>query len=433
MPQICLYFHLHQPYRLRPYSIFDIDSADYFSNQVTDDNKVIFDKVCEKSYIPMFYVLQECIDNHPDFKFSLSITGIFLEQLTTFRPDVLVQLQKLVKSGKVEILAETYYHSLASLYSEEEFRKQVKLHTHKIQQIFEVTPTSFRNTELIYSDHIGWLVGKMKFEGMLTEAVDRYLDGRAKTQLFSSNTDVPIPLLLKHAQLSDDIAFRFSESHRSGQPLTAETFVHWINAYDQNEYVNLFMDFETFGEHQWADTGIFDFFRHFVSESQKFEWNSFVNPTQVFRSVDVKKLPKYVVPEPISWADIDRDLSAWRDNKLQWDSLRLIYDLEKQILSSNNQTLIEDWRKLQASDHFYYMCIKWSADGDVHSYFSPYDSPMDAYNRYSTVLADLQGRLLKLSNKIVHSKRDQKQQKQTKHYPKKFRNISNIKKEKHAS
>lgn len=394
MPKLNLYLHLHQPDRLRRYSLFDLDSPTYFRNDQADENEMIFNKVAQKSYWPMLLLLKQLLEEHPDqFVFSFSITGIFLEQAQRYQPKLIELLQALVATGNVEILAETYYHSLASLYSPKEFTAQVDQHTAIIQKLFDYTPRSFRNTELIYSDWIGQQVAEMGFIGMLTEAVDRYLDGQPRTQVFSSFTKNRIPLLLKHAQLSDDIAFRFSANHHAGRPLYAETFVHWINDYQEHEYVNLFMDFETFGEHQWEDTGIFEFFRQFVKKFLQYEWNSFTTPTQVFERVKVESLPFYKVPEPISWADIDRSITAWRDNDLQYDTLRLIYDLEKKILATKNTQLIDDWRRLQTSDHFYYMCIKWSNDGDVHAYFSPYDSPFDAYNRYTTVLADVQNRL----------------------------------------
>lgn len=396
MPQLNLYLHLHQPYRLRKYSVFDLDTHSYFADDQADDNRVIFNKVAEKSYWPMLSLLYQLLLQYPkDFLFSLSLTGIFLEQAQAYQPKLIELLQKIMTTGQVEILAESYYHSLASLYSPTEFKEQVRQHTRLIQLLFDYTPTTFRNTELIYSDEIAAGIAAMGFSGAITEAVDHYLHGRPKTQLFASNSAKKIPLLLKHAQLSDDIAFRFSESHRAGQPLTADTFTHWVNNYSEDEFVNIFMDFETFGEHQWADLGIFEFFEHFVHHFLSHSWNRFLTPSEVFARTQVDDLPVYAVSQPISWADVDRSVTAWRDNELQQDTLRLIYGMESQILETGDKALIDDWRKLQASDHFYYMCVKWSADGDVHAYFSPYDSPFEAYTRYSTVLVDLQQRLRK--------------------------------------
>lgn len=400
MSNICLYFELHQPYRLKPFSVFDVgQNSAYFGDQNIDQNKEIFQKVAEKSYLPMLKLLYDLVQKFPEFRFSFSTSGIFLEQAEQYVPEVIFLLKKLVNSGQVEVLAETYYHSLASLYSPEEFARQIGMHQQKIQKLFSVKPTVFRNTELIYSDHIASMVADLGFQGMLTEAVDRYLDGQSKTQLFSSYSKKRIPLMLKHAQLSDDVAFRFSDKNWSSYPLHADTYVHWLNDYQEYEYVNLFMDFETFGEHQWKDTGIFKFFAKVVEESLRFHWNAFVTPSQVFEKVDANTLPFYKVSQPISWADVDRDLSAWRDNDLQYDTLKTIYELEDDILKSEDEQLIDDWRRLQTSDHFYYMCIKWSADGDVHAYFSPYSDPMDAYVRYTTVLADIKTRLLQFLKK----------------------------------
>ena len=269
--------------------------------------------------------------------------------------------------------------------------------------MFGYTPQVFRNTELIYSNEIAEQVAKLPFRGVLTEAVDRYLWDRPKTLTYYSNTKEQIPLLLKHAELSDDIAFRFSDKNWPMHPLSAERYLDWVEIYPEEQSVNLFMDFETFGEHQWEDTGIFQFWEAFVEKFLSRPWNTFVTPLQLVKAAEEEKenaegvVPDwriYDVPDPISWADVDRDVTAWRDNVLQQDTLKKIYDLEKIILARKDRKLLEDWRNLQTSDHFYYMCTKWSADGDVHAYFSPYDSPYEAYRRYSIVLADLQERLM---------------------------------------
>lgn len=430
MPQICLYLHLHQPLRLAPFEVFDLDhDRSYFATADQDDNKQIFLKVADKSYRPMLSLLEELLYHESEFKFALSITGVFIEQVRWYAPDILEQLKRLIATGRVEVLAETYYHSLASLYSEPEFERQVKQHLNTVKAEFGVTPTTFRNTELVYSNHIAWLAHKLGFDGVLTEGVDRYLGGRPRTQLFSSWGEHQVPLLLKHAQLSDDIAFRFSDKSWPHHPLHSKTYLDWIRSYRQEEIINLFMDFETFGEHQWEDTGIFNFFRQFVHDFIRSPYNQFVLPHQLLQQpannlrqkkkqeegfrqnseenprqevnndanqvgrqsnslVENCNLPVYDVPEPISWADVDRDLTAWVDNAYQRDTLRLIYQIESEVVNSGNQFLIDEWGKLQTSDHFYYMCTKWAADGDVHAYFSPYDSPHEAYRRYSTVLAD---------------------------------------------
>lgn len=399
MAKLCLYFQLHQPYRLRPYSVFHLNTkADYFAvSQRDDDNRKIFHKVAQKSYLPMLELLLELTQQFPSFHFAMSCSGVFLEQAEAYEPRVIELIQQLVETDQVELLAETYYHSLASLYSPKEFREQVGLHLDYLEKLFDYSPTVFRNTELIYSNEVAAQVEEMGFVGMLTEAVDRYLHGRHRTQVFRSNTTPTFPLMLKHAQLSDDIAFRFSDKNWEEHPLTAEKYVQWLDTYYPDEYINLFMDFETFGEHQWQDTGIFEFFRHMVEKSLQ-RVHEFVLPSTVLTPYQenpkmLRALEAYDVPDPISWADVDRDLTAWRGNSLQDDTLRLIYSLEKEVRKTQDQALIDYWRRLQTSDHFYYMCVKWSADGDVHKYFSPYDSPFDAYNRYATVLTDFRDRL----------------------------------------
>jgi alpha-amylase len=392
---------LHQPYRLGDYTVFDVSNhASYFDDHL-QANKAIFQKVAKKSYYPMLTLLKQLLEWHPDFRFALSCSGVFLEQAEEFEPGVITLLQDLVKTGQVELLAETYYHSLAALYSPQEFKQQVYAHMKKVHELFEVTPKVFRNTELVYSNKIAKLVASMRFKGMLTEAVPRYLGDRDKTKVYV-DLHGKLPLLLKHAELSDDVAFRFSNKSWKEYPLTVEKYLDWMHIYPENHIVNLFMDFETFGEHQWEDTGIFKFFEVFVERFLKKEWNNFVTPEQVFdqawKQIKVEKkphfdLPVYDVPKPISWADVDRDLTAWIDNHFQQDTLAKIYALEKKVLGSKDETLLDDWRRLQTSDHFYYMCTKWSADGDVHAYFSPYESPFEAYRRYAIVLTDFMHRV----------------------------------------
>jgi alpha-amylase len=395
MANICLYFELHQPYRLAEVSVFDIGLRKEYFTRRKELNRKIFQKVAQKSYIPMLSLLLDLARNNRDFYFSFSATGVFLEQASNFAPKVIILLQKLVRTGQVEVLAETYHHSLASLYSPKEFKFQVKEHEKLVEKLFDTTPKIFRNTELIYSNEIGQLVEDMGYEGCLSEAVDRYLQGEKRTQVFVGKTQNKLPLLLKHAQLSDDIAFRFSDKSWVTYPLTADTYINWLNSYGHDEIINLFMDFETFGEHQWEDTGIFEFFRIFIQDSLKNDKIAFSTPSELVKKFkNSENLPTYDVSQPISWADVDRDLTAWVDNDLQKDTIQKIYSLESAVINQKNKDLIADWRKLQTSDHFYYMCTKWAADGDVHAYFSPYQTPYEAYRRYSIVLADLQERMI---------------------------------------
>ncbi|MDA1079441.1 MAG: glycoside hydrolase family 57 protein [bacterium] len=392
MANICLYFELHQPLRLAPVPLTSLGALieSYFSQAERDDNKEIFSKVAKKSYYPMLQLLLKLLRKEPTFTFALSLSGVFLEQAEAYEPRVLKLLQQLVKTGRVELLAETYYHSLASLYSTTEFVAQVTKHEQLLKQLFGVQPTVFRNTELIYSNAIAEQVRALGYRGMLTEAVPRYLDSRPPTQVYHSSTKSRLPLLLKQAQLSDDIAFRFSDKSWRWHPLSVAQYLQWFESYGPNECVNLFMDFETFGEHQWEDTGIFEFFSKFVSDAIRAKKHAFITPSVALRA---KSAGEYDVPDPISWADVDRDLTAWTGNALQQDTLRLLYSFEQAVQEKNDEQLLADWRFLQTSDHFYYMCTKWAADGDVHAYFSPYNSPYEAYRQYAVVLAHLRERL----------------------------------------
>lgn len=386
MAKICLYFQIHQPKRLKNMSIFDMGKGgNYFSEQ----NEEVMKKVATKSYRPMLLVLNRLLAEEPGFQYSVSISGVALEQMLFLCPDVVKMMADQTKTERVELLSETYYHSLASLYSEIEFRSQILNHKKVIRKYFDQSPTIFRNTELIYTNEIARTVKEMGFKGMLTEGAFRILRGRVPTRVYRSPND--LPLLLKHSMLSDDIAFRFSESARSNKPLTAETFSHWISSsFSDNDVVNLFMDFETFGEHQWSDTGIFDFFYYFVKRFLTIG-GRFLTVSQAL--AEDKPVDVFDSSSPVSWADIDRDITAWRGNQLQRDSLNKIYKMEDRVLASHDVNLISDWRNLQTSDHFYYMCTKWSNDGDVHAYFSPYDSPYFAYVNYCHALADINLRL----------------------------------------
>lgn len=388
MAKVCLYFQIHQPWRLKPISVFDIGKKN--QNYGDDEqNEFVLKKVAEKSYIPMLALLEKLVSEEEGFQASFSVTGVAMEQFLNYEPDVLEALKRLTKSEQIEMLGETYYHSLASLYSPVEFLHQVQKHKNTINELFGKDPKVFRNTELIYTNKIADMVMKMGYRGMLAEGADKVLQGRRPTRLYRAPCG--LPLLLKHYQLSDDIAFRFSAASRSNKPLTADTFAHWINSsFSNEETVNLFMDFETFGEHQWVDTGIFDFFYHFV---KKFLSNGgkFVTVSEAINSdlpVDV-----FDSEHPVSWADVDRDVTAWRGNSQQYDALKKIYDVESRILNCGDDELIEDWRRLQTSDHFYYMCTKWSNDGDVHAYFSHYKSPYAAYVNFSNAIADIRLRL----------------------------------------
>ena len=392
---IVFYFHVHQPWRVKPYSVFDI-AADhqYFTSHEGDtDNRAIVEKVANKSYRPMNQLLEKLLAEHPEFKFSLSITGTLLEQLEAWAPDVIASFQRLVATGRVEIVSETYHHSLAFFYSRNEFERQVAQHTEKIQQLFNYTPTAFRNTELSYNNDLAKWADEAGYKTILAEGWDPVLEWRSPNHVYRPVATNNIRLMLKNYRLSDDIAFRFSNRGWSEFPLTAEKFDMWANdATIDADVLNLFMDYETFGEHQWEDSGIFHFFESFIGQWQKNEGNHFSTVTEAALQYEAKD--EISMPHTVTWADSERDLTAWLGNAMQQEAMKYLYEMEDTILHSGDQHLIDDWRKLQTSDHVYYMCTKWFSDGDVHAYFSPYDSPYDAFLYYINAIRDVRWRAM---------------------------------------
>lgn len=394
MASVCLYFHLHQPYRIRDYRVFDIGKSDYFSAPAGHrlSNKDVLNKVADKCYVPATTLIKRMLHDYPEFKVSYSITGIVLDQLQEYRPDVIKLLQEIVATGRVELVSETYYHSLAALYSPTEFENQVKDHKKLLKKLFSYTPKVFRNTELIYNNALAQTVADLGYKVILTEGADHVLGWRSPNYIYSPPQLPDVKLLLKNYRLSDDIAFRFSDRNWADYPLTAPKFGQWVSSINgSGELVNLFMDYETLGEHQWEDSGIFDFLYHFPAEVLRHPDNNFVTPSEA-----AKRYPSRAeldIPNYISWADVERDLSAWRSNDMQHDALNRVYALEKRVYASKNPKLVSDWRKLQTSDHFYYMCTKWFNDGDVHKYFNPYSSPYEAFIAYMNVLKDFELRL----------------------------------------
>lgn len=393
---ITLYLHVHQPLRVREYSVFDTSvQHNYFRDGdplSLTNNEQIFNKVADKSYRPMNALLLKLLKANPEFKVSLSITGTFIEQAEQWAPDVIQSFQELVKTGQVEILAETYYHSLAFFYSLNEFDRQVELHAKKIQQIFGVTPQVFRNTELAYNDQLALWADKKGYKGIIAEGWDPILDWRSPNFLYRPEGTENISLLLKNYRLSDDLAFRFSNRDWSEWPLTVDKYAGWVNkSVADQPLLNLFMDYETFGEHQWADTGIFEFFEAFVERWLSDPENTFYTVSEAIEA----NTPKDTIsmPSVVTWADTERDLTAWTGNSMQKEALTHLYALENDILRTDDADLINDWRLLQTSDHAYYMCTKWFTDGDVHAYFSPYGSPYDAFLYYLNVIRDLRWRL----------------------------------------
>lgn len=394
---VVVYLHVHQPWRIKNYSIFDTATDhQYFNDDSETDrnNQKILRKVADKSYRPMNALLRRLLNTYPEFKFSLSITGTLLEQAEAWAPDVIEDFRALVATGRVELVAETYYHSLAFFYSREEFERQVDAHAAKIEELFGVKPTAFRNTELAYNDELAKWADTRGYKAILAEGWDSVLSWRSSNFVYHPAGTSNIKLLLKNYRLSDDLAFRFSDKAWEHFPLHANKYSDWIDAAlgERGEVMNLFMDYETFGENVWEDTGIFDFFSQFVDQWLSREDHTFytvTEATETFESAD-----EVSMPNTVTWADSERDLTAWLGNSMQQESMKYLYELENDVMRTGDKSLIADWRKLTTSDHPYYMCTKWSHDGDVHAYFSPYDSPYDAFLYYMNALRDVRYRLM---------------------------------------
>ncbi|MBS3735145.1 MAG: glycoside hydrolase family 57 protein [Phycisphaerae bacterium] len=389
MASVVFYFQLHQPYRLRRYSIFDSDTT-YFDNW---KNEEICHKVAAKCYRPATRLIRELVETHDGrFRVSFSLTGLVLEQLQRWDPDVLDDFKALAETGCVEFIAETYYHTLAFLYDRDEFIAQTTKHRDTMAEVFGQRPRVFRNTELTYNNDVAGVVEDMGFDAILTEGADHVLGYRSPAFIYNPPNCATLRMLLKNYRLSDDIAFRFGNQSWPEWPLTTETFAGWVDHINGNGYVcNLFMDYETFGEHQWADTGIFDFMRHLPEKVLAGGKNDFLT---VSEAIDrYPPVGEVDVPHMISWADTERDISAWVGNSMQANALHDVYALAEDVVATGDDVLIDDWRKLQTSDHFYYMCTKWFADGDVHKYFNPYESPYDAYINYMNILDNVRGRI----------------------------------------
>ncbi|GAA5123701.1 glycoside hydrolase family 57 protein [Luteolibacter yonseiensis] len=388
MPDVCLYFQVHQPNRLLSYDFFKIGENAVYEDEAM--NREILGKVADKCYLPANRMFRKLVEkNDGRFRMALSISGTVIEQMERYRPDVLESFKELVASGSVELLAETYYHSLSFVHSNKEFDRQVELHLQKLEEVFHVRPRVFRNTELIYNDAIAAKAETMGFDGIIAEGVERNLNGQSANFLYRAPTTARIKTLLRNIPLSDDLGFRFSDPNWPEHPLTPGKFAGWL-AGCEGDVVNLFMDYESIGEHQWDETGIFEFWENLPDavEEAGLQW---VTPSE---AVELYRASREYGSERItSWADAERDLSAWMGNVMQQEAIAKVHRLEQQILAVNDPDLTDTWAKMQTSDHFYWMSTKGGTDGSVHSYFTPYPSPYDAYIYFMNVLADLQIRL----------------------------------------
>ena len=395
MPDICLYFQVHQPNRLSPYDFFRIgDNANYEDDAL---NAEILSKVADNCYLPANRMFQKLIEeNGGRFRMALSISGTVIEQMERFRPDVLESFQELVATGSVELLAETYYHSLSFVHSKREFERQVEMHLDKLEKVFRVRPRVFRNTELIYNNAIAAQAETMGFEGIIAEGVDRTLGGRTPNNLYQAPDTARITTLLRNYKLSDDLGFRFSDQNWPEHPLTPAKFAQWL-AEAPGDVVTLFLDYESIGEHQKPETGIYDFWQQLPAavDEAGLQWVTPMEAVSFYRAMD-----EYDAPFMTSWADTERDLSAWMGNVMQQEAIAKVHRLEKEILAVKDEELTHTWAKMQTSDHFYWMSTKGGTDGLVHTYFTPYPSPYDAYIYFMNVLADLQIRLRRAQEKL---------------------------------
>jgi len=401
MRKICLNFQVHQPVRLKKYRFFQIGNDYHYYDDF--QNKYLLNRIAERCYLPMNNLLLKLIKKHGDaFKVSFSVSGTALEQFAMYQPKVIESFKELAKTGCVEFLAETYYHSLSSLASETEFKEQVAEHARLMKKLLGYTPITFRNTEMIYSDNIARIVDEMGYDTMLTEGAKHILGWKSPNFLYCNASNPRLKILLRNFKLSDDIAFRFSNTSWNEWPLTADKFARWLNNLPpKEEIINLFMDYETFGEHQLQESGIFKFFEALPQQVLNQRGFCFTTPGEA--SEQLQAVAPVSVDHPISWADEERDLTAWLSNDMQKDAFDKVYALEVQVKASGNLDILKVWRNLQTSDHFYYMSTKWFSDGDVHKYFNPYGSPYEAYINYMNVLSDFAIRVNEYKKEIKKS------------------------------
>ena len=387
---VCFYFQVHQPDRLRQFRFFDIGNDYHYLDDFS--NRTIVRRIAERCYLPANRLLHDLIlRNNGAFKVAFSISGVAIEQFERYAPEVIDSFKALAATGCVEFLSETYSHSLASLASMTEFKKQVKQHADLMKRTFGVKPTVFRNTELVYSDAIGAAVAEMGYDVMLTEGAKHILGWKSPDFVYANAVNPRLKLLLRNFTLSDDIAFRFSDKGWSSWPLTADKFADWVVAeLEKSDVLNLFMDYETFGEHQRSASGIFDFMNALPAAILARDIE-FCTPSEAAHKY--QPVAPLHVPYPISWADEERDTSAWLGNELQEEAFNKLYAMEGDVYKTKDDNLVSIFRKLQESDHFYYMCTKFFSDGSVHSYFNPYDTPYEAFINFMNVLADFELRV----------------------------------------
>lgn len=387
MRTLCLNFQLHQPFRLKKYHFFDIGKDSYYYDDFK--NKSIIRKVAQNCYLPTNQILLDLIKTYGDsFKVSFSISGMALDQLELYAPEVIESFQTLAKTGNVEFIGEAYAHSLASLSNDEtEFTRQIELYKRKIKRMFGSTPKVFRNTEMIYNDRLGELIAKLGFEAIMTEGANHVLGWKSPHFVYYNPLAPKLKILLRHYELSDDIAFRFSDQNWAAWPLTTEKYVSWLNGLEpSDQLVNLTMAYESFGEHHKEDTGILNFLKALPKALHEQSDFRLTTPSEVIQK-HTPKAPLHV-PDTISWSDAEKDLTAWLGNEMQEEAFEKLYKLQSIVEKVKDKSIQRDWLYLQASDHFFYMSTKYYAEEDVHNYFNPYDSPYEAFINYMNILSD---------------------------------------------
>jgi alpha-amylase len=389
MPSICFYFEVHQPFRLNHFSVFNIGNtkdihSTYFNKNL---NQKIFEKVANKCYLPTNNLLLELIRKYDGkFRISYSLTGTFVEYCENYLPELLDSFKELFKTGAVDLIEETYFHSLSGLYDElDEFEDQIKMHRQMIRRIFNYKPKVFRNTEAIYDNRIARKIADLGYKGILTEGAEKILGWRSPNFVYKS-VNANLKVLLRNYKLSDDVGFRFSARNWPGFPLTADKYANWMsNSY--GDVINLFMDYETFGEHQWVETGIFEFLKHLPGEVLKHDSLDFATVSEAVERYNA--VGEVDSPWAISWADEDRNVSTWLGNNMQIACFNELKDIGRKLKRRGDRDLLYIWRLLQTSDHLYYISTKGFEDGNVHAYFSPYDIPYDGFINYMNILQDL--------------------------------------------
>ncbi|MGC8812032.1 MAG: glycoside hydrolase family 57 protein [Candidatus Aenigmatarchaeota archaeon] len=408
MTSISLCFQVHQPFRLTNFQSNGIvNNSEAFSNYFNHGlDKYVFDRVAARCYYPTNKILLELIDNLKNekkkFKVAFSITGVFLELCEMFQKDLIDSFKQLAETKCVEFLGETYYHSLASLFEQkDEFIEQVKMHSQTIKDLLNFKPKVFVNTEMIYNNLIAKIVEDLGFKGIFTEGTEKILGWRSPNYVYARKYSFPndprpenrIKVLLRNYRLSDDVGYRFSSKNWDQWPLTADKYAAWLAA-TPGQCINLFMDYETFGEHQWPESGIFWFLKSLPYEVLKYESLEFCTPSEIVEKYEPVGEIDVFEFNTISWADMERDTSAWLGNRMQQVCFEELKNLEKAIKRVNNPELTRIWRLLQISDHLYYCCTKWWGDGDVHKYFSCFPTPQDGFVNFMSIISDFKARVL---------------------------------------